>query len=210
MPSSATLYHIILSNLYVNAAPGNGFVDNLKITDYGQDLVTTPAGLTLALSEAKSRGNFRFREIINQISIVCNAYLSLQPSSTSNPYAPYTISDATYKTEATVFQFWLIIEHGDASLVTADEYNAGQFLTGAACLQRCIARAFLLDAFREWDIFDPTETTTLGASPTGYGSTTSVIRYGDRIYIAANFEIGPYASSLSNANAAINVTKVIF
>ncbi len=198
MSSSQTLYSVLITNGNINASPKDGFIDNLKIENYGQSLVTTPVGLTLALSEAKSRANFRFQEILQQIEMVTNVQLSEQENTTD----PYTVSNATISTEATSFQFWVIAEKGDSSLITADEYNAGQYLYGASCLQRCIARALLLDAIREWPVFDPTDSVSVPSS------TTSVIRYGTRIM--TGFEIGPYASSLSNANSLIDVSLVTF
>lgn len=211
MSSSQTLYSITLTNSYSNASPSDGFVDNLKITDYDLNLESaTLSGLTLANCEAKVRANFRYREIINQVSMITNAYVTEQANYPGTNFQPYTVSTATATTEATSFQFWMIIEHGDPSLVTPDEYNAGQFLTGAACLKRCIARALLLDAFREADVFDPTDSNSLGVSPTGYGSTTSVTRYGNRIYKAADFEIGPYAANVTDADAVVAVSKVTF
>lgn len=164
----------------------------------GSEAMTSSAGLTWALCEAKRRGNIRYREIINQIQIITNAYVTSQPYNAN----PYVISDATATTEATSVEFRMIVEHGDASLITPDELNPGQFLYSVNCIQRCIARALTIDMFREYDIFDPTVSTTTGS----WGSTYAVPRFGVRINPAADFEIGPYASSIAQANTLITVT----
>ena len=128
------------------------------------EAMTSSTGLTYALCEAKRRGNVRYREIINQLAIITNAYTYEQKNSTG----PYTISDATALTEATSFQFWIIVEHGDPSLITADELNPGAFLYSTDCIQRCVARALIADIFQKIDIFDPTASLSTGT----YGSTS--------------------------------------
>lgn len=198
MSSSQTLYSITITNGNTNSAPQDGFVDNKRIEDYGLNLISTPVSLTLALSKAKRRGNLRYREIINQLSIVGNMYV------VDNSFT----SDATYHTEATSFAFQVIVEHGDASLTTPDELNAGQFLTGAACITRCVARALINDMQRQTDFFDPTNATS---TPVG---TTSVTRYGTRIWPAgtsgSTFESGAYAANLPSATGMITTAKVTF
>ena len=210
MGISSTLYTITITNGNSDQSPPNdGFVDNLKITDYGLNLESTPADLTLELCQAKVRGNFRYRDIINQLGIVANCFVYEQPYS-DWPYTTYpkTTSDATAIAEASSFSFMIIVEHGDASMVTADELNAGAYLTGTACAQRCVARALINDMFRIVDVFDPTDSTstTTAAPPPATVDSTSVIRFGDRIMTGtattaippaagSNFEIGPYAES---------------
>ncbi len=199
MASSQTLYSITITNGNSNSAPKDGFVDNLKIENYNVSLVTTPVSLTLALAKAKRRANIRYREIINQLAIVANTYV------VDNAIT----SDATYHSEATSFTFLIIIEHGDACLTTPDESNPGQFLTGTACITRCVARALTNDMIRQEDFLDPTDTTSTAG-------TTSVIRYGTRIWPAVagtgsfEFEIGNYAADLPTAEGFITTTKVVF
>jgi hypothetical protein len=218
MASSQTLYSITITNSNSTSPPNDGFVDNLTIEDYywsastNNPLMTTPSGLTYALCKAKVRGNMRYRDIISQLGMVTNCYVTENaiPYNPSNEqtlvYGGFanTTSSATATAEATSFVFYIIVEHGDASLSTPDEYNAGQFLTSTACIQRCVGRALLNDMYREVAVFDPTDTESLGT----YGSTTSVIRYGTRII--TGFECAPYASSISNSNGCVAVAKITF
>lgn len=214
MPS---FYSVVLTNGNSNVAPADGFVDPLTIENYywsastNNPLVTTPSSLTLALCKAKVRGNFRYRDIISQLGMVCNCYVTenAYPTSPSSEQAlvyggfPAVTNNGTALLEPTSLTFYLIAEHGDSSLSTPDEYNAGQFLTSTACIQRCIGRALLNDMFREVAYFDPTDAiSSIGAS------NASVIRYGTRI--VSGFEIAPYASSISNSNSNVAVTKISF
>lgn len=206
MSSSQALYSITIANGNTTTAPHDGFVDNLTIENYygtaGTSLETAPSGLDVALCKAKVRANLRFREIINQLSIVSNCYIASKAGVTT----PNVTSDATAKTEATSFAFWIIVEHGDASLSTPDEFNAGQFLTSTNCIKRCVARALLNDMLRQVAYFDPTATS--GGSET-WAASVSTGCAGIQIVNNA-FECAAYATNLANANAQITVAKVTF
>lgn len=197
MPSSQTLYSITITNGNAGVSPNDGFVDNRQIQNYTADLISAPAGYTFATCEAKARANFRYHDIIMQLGMVGNCYVTEMVSNDD----PNITEDATATTEATSFQFYIIVEHGDASLITADEYNPGQYLTGTACLQRCVGRALLNDSIRTVAVFDPTDSATAG-------NTASVTRFGTRVI--SGFEIGPYATNISNANANVAVAKITF
>jgi hypothetical protein len=194
MASSLSVYNVTITNGNSNASPNDGFVDNLKIENYNISLVTTPSGLTLALSQAKTRANFRYIDIINQLSMVTNVYIN--NTNISN--------NATYKTEATSFGFEFFVERGDSALVTNDETSPGNFLTSVNCIKRCVARALVNNMYREAVVFDPTSTTSTGV----FGATTSVIRYGHRI--VSNFNIGSYAANIPTAESMIVVTQKVF
>jgi hypothetical protein len=196
MASSVQAYSITITNGNDNSAPNDGFIDNLTIPQYYTSLETTPSSLTFALTCAKRRGNFRWVEINNQLSMVANCYVD---------WHSFT-SDATGKTEASAFAYQIYAEHGDASLITADELNPGQFLTSTACIRRCIARALAAVLVQEADIFDPTSSTSV---PVG---TTSVIRFGDRILpggttsTTTQFEVGAYETDLLTGATMIAVS----
>lgn len=196
MASSQTAYTVTITNGATTTAPSDGFVDNLLIQNYGLDFETTPAGLTLTLCEAKRRGNLRYRNIIDQIGLVTNGEI-----------LPDTItSDATAITEASAFSFIVVIGNGDASLITRDELHAGVLLTGAACLQRCVARALIATYTWEIDIFDPTSSTSTG----WMGATQSVPRFGVRVNAASTFTVGPYASNLTAADGYVAASLITF
>lgn len=196
MGSSQTFYTVVVTNGNTNSAPHDGFIDNLKIEDYyaGSSLASAPSGLTYALCKAKRRGNIRYRDIVAQLSVVANCYID-----TNN----IVNAGGTAKVEPTTFQFSIIVEHGDASLVTEDETSPGTYLTGAACITRCIARALLNDQVaKKIDVFDPTNATTVGS----YGLTTSVTRFGSRIDPA--FECGAYETDLTTAEGFVTTTLI--
>jgi len=195
MGSSVQVYEITIVNDNSGASPpADGFVNPEPITGYGLSFATTPASLTPALTTANRRGNLRYREILNQIQMVSNCYVL--PSSITN--------NATAIIEATSLTFQVWLEHGESSMVTADESNPGEVLTGTDAITRCIARAMSIDlSNRVVDIFDPTSSKSVPST------TTSVPRYGDRINAASAFDCEPYAADIGAAEAMITVARVV-
>jgi hypothetical protein len=66
---------------------------------------------------------------------------------------------------------------------------------------------------RAIDVYDPTPSTSVGV----YGASTSVPRFGARIFVANSqginafspgFQIGPYANSIATADAHITVAML--
>lgn len=201
MPSNFSAYNIVLTNQNTGsdlAAPSDGFVDPKSLTQYGVSLESTPTGLTLALSEAKRRANIRWGEIILQMNLITNCYIEANS---------IVASGGTYNTAPVSVSFQVIVEHGDASLYTADELNAGSYLTGTAALTRMIARGLQYvqvpnGSFGDpiANVFDPTSTTTYGTP----GSTTSAPRTGERMM---SLPVGALASNLTTAAGIISITQ---
>lgn len=192
MGLSSEFYNITVTNGVSNSEPADGFIDVLRIEQYDLDFETTPSDLTYELCQAKRRGNLRYREIINQLQMVTNCFV---------PPASIVATDATALVEASAFSFQLWVERG-GSLVTADELNPGTWLYGADCITRCIARAMIADLFVKIDVVDPTSAQSVP------DTTTSVPRFGPRVLPAADFEVGPYADNLTDAEALIDVTQL--
>jgi hypothetical protein len=200
MATSLQYYSVTITNSITGTAPSDGFVDSRRIESYystvgagvapGSGLEATPSGLTLGFGTAKRRGNIRYSEIIRQIQLVSNC--SIDPGA--------TITNGSGIAEPTVFSFQLVANVGN--LNTRDELVAGATLTGSLCIKRCIARALIADIFRQTDVFDATGSLSAG------NTTATVPRFGSRINPASSFEIGPYASSLTAAEAVISVTAL--
>ena len=191
MASSVQAYGITITNGITGAAPADGFADPSRLENYGLDFKTTPSGLTLALCQAKRRGNLRWTEIINQLGMVTNCYV----------HRPSIVSDATAITEATSIAFQIYVQYGDDALITRDELVTGQTLRGIACIKRCIARGLAANLNRQINIFD--STSVAGAWGGGAGS---VPRTGERINVASAYPIAPYAS-IASAEALVAVVK---
>jgi hypothetical protein len=203
MASSIQYYAVTVTSAGTVAAPGDGFLDHKKIETYYASTAnafettpTSPSTLTYALCKAKRRANIRYHEIIRQLQLVQDCWID--PNS-------LTATGASGVAEATSFAFQLIAMFGDAAWVTADELNAGQFLTGQNCIKRCIARALTADIYRETDVFDPSSATSAG------NNTANIIRYGSRINVASGFEIGPHvtgalSSALPTAAALVSIS----
>lgn len=192
MASSVQMYQVTITNGGGGGAPADGFVDPKRVEDYDFDSKTTPPGMTLELNQAKERGNWRWKEIFNQLGLISNVYV----------HAPSIISDGTAIAEPTSVSFPMSVQYGDDAFTTMDELTPGQTLTGVACIIRCIARALAADYFRHTDVFDPT-----GVAGAWEGGAASVPRYGVRIDVASSFQVGPYAD-VAAAEGYITVAKI--
>ncbi len=184
----SNVYDVVIdgSGFSALSSPQDGFIDPTTIYQYMTQNGDAPTNL--AAATAKARANKRFRNIILQVHFMCNAYvLALTP----------TGGDVDTPPSALTIRFE--IEHGDGSLTTADESNAGQRLTGIAALKRCVARAMVMDQVRDTEIYDPTATTIVQN-----GADVTIPRG-----IVSNItDIGPVAANLTAAAAAITVTKI--
>ena len=198
MPASNQAYKIQIANSNSgNLAPNDGFIDNLRIEDYAPSLETTPSGLTLALSQAKRRGNLRYRDIIDQLGLVANCYVDPRTLPTASTSTGNAI------TMPTSFGFQIYVERSDC-LLTHDELNVGQTLSGINCIKRCIARALIANNFRVVDVYDPTPAVSTGT----WGATASLPRFGHHVNPASQFAVGAYATSIVQAEGMVTVTVI--
>lgn len=210
MPSSMQGYKVTINNNITTAAPGDGFIDPVTIQRYysynpynatnyySQNATpyafeTTPSGLTLGLTQAKRRANYRWHEMLRQLELVTNVWIDPNSIAVTGGSAPGWTPTAV--------SFVMVAPYGDPGWMTPDETTPGTVLYGTSAITRCIARALVCDQFSGTDIFDPTSS---GSVPS---TATSVPRFGTRIDPRASFEIGPYAGSLAAAAGCIAVTK---
>jgi uncharacterized membrane protein len=139
-----------------------------------------------ATTTTKERANNRFSYMVKQLQIGTNIYVT-------NVTAP----GADINTAPTSISFTLEVEHGDSALITPDENNAGQFLTGIPALKRMIARAMTTVSNGDFaEIYDPSLTGPGGA-------VANAVRFGSRIVQLAT---GALTNSLTTATAAITIT----
>lgn len=169
-------------------APADGFIDPKSSYSYMDTAGDAPN--TAALGKAKMRANRRYKGLIMKVHEMCNAYV-LQT----------TAPGATADTAPTSLTVRFEIEQGDQVLKTADEQNAGQWLTGAAALKRCVARALMREETRNNEYYDPTVVPGRDID----GADNAGIARGPVINIET---VGALAASIATAEAAITVTKV--
>lgn len=181
-----TFYTVAITAL---SGPVNsdGFIDNKKIENYMAG-GSTPT--TAAQSITKERGNSRYETMISTLGMLANLYVH-------NPVATDGLANAT----PSAFSFTLESEHGDSVLVTPDESNGGALLTGALALKRVIARSLLVSKQDFSDYYDP----TLNNAITANGTMEAGARIGVRI---EKVDVGKLANTISEAEAAITVTKI--
>jgi hypothetical protein len=186
MDSLSTLYRVDISAAGMGgAAPADGFIDQVRSEIYLQQ-GTGPT--TLVQSLAKRRANVRYRMLRESFDMMANLYTSV-----------LTATGASGTTPATTFSMTLEIERGDSVLSTADELNAGQTLSGAAAIKRCIARAMIVPTFtKNLDWYDPTQTTTTG-------NATIAVR---NPFIEGPLTVGQLTTTIQLAEAVITVTKI--
>jgi len=183
MPSSS--YRIVITGTTL-PAPADGFIDGTRIEHYLPRTGEFPAGLTYDLCKAKRRANLRFMQVVANLDLIANVYVTAVE-------AP----DASATTAPSSLTLDVAVERGDGVLLTPDELNPGQTLTGAAALKRAVARALIwAHEGRNIDVLDPTP------SP-ARGNTNEARRVGHRIEPLA---VGALANDLTAAEALVTVT----
>lgn len=171
------------------AAPADGFIDNK--TSYGYMDTSGDAPDTLANAKAKMRANRRFKNVIMQLHAMTNCYL-----------VSVTKTGGTADTAPTQIVLRVDVEHGDDALKTFDIENAPTtLLTGAAALERCVARALIISETRNSEFYDP----TVVAGRDIDGDANAGTARGTVLNIET---IGALAANIAAAEAAITVVKV--
>ena len=208
-----SFYIITIANVsgYPKATPNNGFIDNNTIINYAvSESLNLEAGVvsfTLAQSEAKSRANYRYHNLLLQLNRVCNIQVK-EITIGENGVRTSTITyggSPTYNTEPSSISFMVMVEKGDPSLQTWDELNPTVLLTGTAALTRFVVRALCTppsgtgttastDITANVVVYDPTASADAG-------NTNSLPRYGMRI---EPLDIGPVV--FGGANVTANYT----
>lgn len=183
-------YYTVSISLIGGAGTSDGFIDNTKMPKY---MANGSVPTTATQSINKVRANHRFDNMVANLGLMSNCYLSSISATGANAIA-----------QATTFAFTLESEHGDAPLVTPDENNPGQTLSGTAAIKRCVARAITTSWADAAEYYDPTSTTSQGTN-NGGSTTSTAVRFGSR---CEPVTVGALANSLTTAEAAITVTKV--
>jgi hypothetical protein len=221
--STPSFYTILINNVggYPNTSPNNGFIDRNTVEDYANinnlNLETGIVGFTLAMSEAKSRANSRYHNLLLQLNRVCNIVVDEGRFIDATGYVSHIVytGSPNYNVEPASIQFKVMVERGDASLQTWDELNPTVLLTGTAALTRFVVRALTsppgipattpaTDISRNLTVYDPTTTMSNGSGVT-------IPRYGRRIEL---LDIGPVvfggantAANYSAAAALVTITQ---
>ena len=181
--SLSTFYKVTIAGVN-NAAPADGFIDNMTIEQYG---AAGSNATTFAQTTTKERGNLRFEFLQQQIQLEANVYIS----NTSSPGGSATAAPSS-------FVFTAEIERGDSVLFTRDELNNAAPLTGTAALKRWIARALCEGRVTIRMIYDP----TMGTTP---GNSTQYARFGVR---EVQLEAAKLYNNLTSAEASITVVAL--
>ena len=183
----STSYRVEIAQI-TGSGDAAGFVDPTRVENY---IAAGATAGTYAQHTDKERGNYRYKAILQAVQAMGNLYVSdIELTGGSPAAAPTKVA------------FTLTAERGDGMLITADENNAGQELTGAAAIERCIARALIQGRQNLMcDIFDSTTTT----APKNGATSTTAVRTGPRV---TTINIAALANNLTTAEAAITVTKL--
>jgi hypothetical protein len=183
-------YRVVISATGLGgAAPADGFIDNTTMEAY---LTQGGSAPNITQTLAKERGNSRYEMMI---------WSSMQSFNYAISNIVATGGDST--TAPTAFQFDMTIERGDSVLYTADENNAGQFLTGVAALKRILARTLMIGRTDRTEYIDLTASNVPTGTQDNAGN--SGVRRGNTI---ADVVIGALTSSLSTAESKITITAL--
>lgn len=183
----STSYRVEIAQI-TGAGDAAGFVDPTRVENY---IVAGAAAGTYAQHTDKERGNYRYKALIQAVQSMGNLYVSDVVLTGGSPAAA-----------PTKVAFTLTAERGDGMLITADENNAGQELTEADAIKRCLARALIQGRTNLMcDIYDPTSTT----GPKNGTTSATAVRTGPRV---TTINVAALANNLTTASAAITVTKL--
>ena len=186
----------MLSTFYrvsIDAISGSGdsagFVDPKNVEHYMENGGDAPASLTT--STDKVRANVRYKNVIEQLQLMGNLYVS-----------NVVVTGGDVDTAPSNVAFTLEAERGDSFLTTRDEANTAVELTGANAITRCAARG-LMETRQNYRyiVYDPTETT---AAQNGSVSNAAA-RVGLR---TMDFNVAALTNSTVTAEAAITVTRL--
>lgn len=181
---ASTSYSIVM-NAIAAVAPGDGFMDPKTMREYIHG-GAEPASFENAT--AKARANARYGYVVHSIHTLGNIYIR-----------EVEVTGGDVDTAPTSITLTVESEHGDAVLRTADELNPGSFLTGAAAIERAVARAYTTQVDSDFaEIYDPT-TSTHATNATSYP------RVGTRI---DKIVTGRLTNNLLTAEASITVTAL--
>lgn len=179
-------FSVVIKNQTKNVAPANGFIDFKNANHY---ITLDPSGIaknlptSLELAEAKARGFYRFKQIIN----ICG--FSVNILEMTNMVA----TGANVNTEASQVSFTITYDK-PSYLNTNDELNPGELLSGADCVKRWIAKALSNTYHANEEVYDPTPSL----------SNTNVLRGP----VIEDLVIGPINSDIKTLESAITVTLV--
>lgn len=141
-------FNVTITNSFTGDAPADGFIDfknaNHYITfDSTGKVINIPT--SLANAEAKARGYYRFKQIIN----ICGFSVNILDL-TNRVGTGADVNTAPSKVTFT------IVYDKPSYLHTPDELNAGSTLSGADCVKRWIARALSNTYTANEEVYDPT------------------------------------------------------
>jgi hypothetical protein len=181
-------YDITISTLG-GAAPADGFIDSQNTYAYMKANGTPPSSLPNA--KAKSRAYARYKHIVFSLSQFCSlgGVIAVTPTGGDVNTAPSAIKLTVRMREP-------------AGLVTQDELNAGQTLTGLPAIKRVVARCCIAaQGNYTMEIYDPStvnERATDGAATTARPKQSSIIMD----------TVGALAANIAAAEAAITVVAL--
>jgi hypothetical protein len=194
----STIYTVAIAGIS-GSGDSAGFIDNMKVEQYMANNGAAPA--SFASSENKVRGNIRYKNLVEQLQIMGNMYLS-------NASA----ANATVDTTGGSFNFTLEVERGDETLITYDETanatpvtygaNTGNELLGANAIVRCVARALCESRPNYvYPVYDPTLTT----APANGTQSNTAVRIGST---TTTFNVASLSNSVTAAASSVTVTKI--
>ncbi len=184
----ASAFYTISINQIAGTANSAGFVDSNSVTFYMAN-GNTPS--TNVKSMDKKRANIRYTYVLNQLESMSNMYVS-----------NIVATGANADTAPSNFTFTAEFENGASTLVTNDESNAGQFLTGTAAIKRCVARALTIPTRDVNAEIIGVEKTT---APANGGTANAAVRDGNMQRILT---VGQLTNSIATAEAAVTVTAL--
>lgn len=178
-----TIYSVTITPYATVDADQGGFIDPQSVTQYG-----LKPGLTFAQCMDKKRGNMRWNDIVESLSLSANAFIdNITTPGAAVDTAPTSVSfEVSY------------VAAGNPSIV-----RDNVVLLGVDAVKQMIAEALITTSFDQCEVFDPTMTDPIDSVYHFQGVIAAHLACGPRFMV---LDIGKLANDVTSAKSHISVT----
>jgi len=188
----STFYRVSIAAI-AGTGDAAGFIDPTTVQTYmaNNGVAPTVPPSTLTTSTDKVRANVRYKDVVENLQLVANMYVS-----------NIVVTGGTVDSAPSNVAFTLEVERGDSVLTTRDEANTAVEITGANAIVRCVARGLCESRINKLDaVYDP----TLSTAAQNGSISNAAARVGLRLM---NFNVAALANSVTTASASVTVTRL--
>lgn len=189
----STYYNVSIAQI-AGTANAAGFVDRFTVEQY----MANNGGVAptdFPTSENKVRANIRYKNVVEQLQLMGNLYVS-----------NIVANGGTVSAPPTTLSFTLESERGDEYVFTPDENNAGTTLYGANAIARCVERGLIESrANYVYPVYDPTPSLPSGPANSS-GLANAIARVGST---TTTFNIDGLGANVASVASYVSVSQIV-